>query len=164
MRHLPKHVQQGFTLIELMIVVAIIGILAAVAIPAYKDYTLRAKASEVVLAASACRTAVTEAFQVANSLPAADAWGCEIGLGGATPVGTKYVSSVSVAATGMITVTATSNFNDTRIDGLLLTLAPIDSATNAITILGGNVTEWRCGSTADGTTIAANLLPASCRG
>ncbi len=72
-----KKMQQGFTLIELMIVVAIIGILAAVALPAYQDYTVRARMSEVLLAASSCRTTVTESYQAAPTKPAAGEWGCE---------------------------------------------------------------------------------------
>ena len=72
-----RSMQKGFTLIELMIVVAIIGILAAVALPAYQDYTIRAKLSEVVLAASSCRTSITETVQTTSSaLPSAGAWGC----------------------------------------------------------------------------------------
>jgi len=73
-----KRIQQGFTLIELMIVVAIIGILAAVALPAYQDYTIRAKMSEVILGMSACRTSITEVYQSgpANVVPAGG-WGCE---------------------------------------------------------------------------------------
>src|SRR5258706_2556195 len=72
-----KAVQKGFTLIELMIVVAIIGILAAVALPAYQDYTARAKMSEAILAASACRTSVTETAQAASTVPAGGFWWCE---------------------------------------------------------------------------------------
>src|SRR2546422_1443530 len=81
-----KAIQKGFTLIELMIVVAIIGILAAVALPAYQDYTVRAKMSEVILAASACRTSITEVYQTGGTAPAANGWGCEN-----TQVGSKYV-------------------------------------------------------------------------
>ncbi len=91
--------QKGFTLIELMIVVAIIGILAAIALPAYQDYTKRAKMSEAILAASACRTTITEVYQSATSLPAAGSWGCE------SSGSSKYVASVVTDAVGKVTVT-----------------------------------------------------------
>src|ERR671925_1946827 len=77
---LMKTLQKGFTLIELMIVVAIIGILAAVALPAYQDYTIRAKMSEVILGMSACRTSITEVYQSGPAnVPGPNNWGCEVG-------------------------------------------------------------------------------------
>src|SRR5262249_33143148 len=93
-----KHIQQGFTLIELMIVVAIIGILAAVALPAYQDYTVRAKMSEVMLAASACRTSISEIYQSGGSAPGANNWGCETAT-------SKYVAGITTTVDGKVTVT-----------------------------------------------------------
>jgi type IV pilus assembly protein PilA len=166
---MKRHLQQGFTLIELMIVVAIIGILAAVALPAYQDYTKRAKMSEVVLAASACRTSITEVYQSgsASNAPGLNGWGCEAGAGTSNPsVTSKYVSAVTTTADGVITVTA-QGFNDPAIDGKKVTLAPMASAT-AVAVFATNVGNalwgWRCGSTIDGTDMQPKFLPGSCRG
>ena len=166
---MKRQLQQGFTLIELMIVVAIIGILAAVALPAYQDYTKRAKLSEVVLAASACRTSITEVYQsgsVSNP-PLANGWGCESGAGTSNPsVNSKYVESVITSDDGKITVRA-RGFNDSNIDGKDVTLTPL-SADNVLAVFATNVGSslfgWRCGSTTDGTTVPSKFLPGSCRG
>ena len=154
---MSKKVQQGFTLIELMIVVAIIGILAAIALPAYQDYAKRAKVSEVILAASQCRTAVTEVYQTATAGPGANNWGCEVTTGTGPA---QYVSRITTDADGAVTVTSTVTGATGNI-----TLIPQTSANAAMTVasnMSSQVYKWVCGGT--GTTVSANFLPGSCRG
>ena len=158
----PSRRASGFTLIELMIVVAIIGILAAIALPAYQDYTKRAKLSELILAASGCRTSVTEVYQASSSNPfaSAGAFGCEVASGS----GSKYVTSVSTDATGKVTATA-RNIDATNIDNKTIDLVPYIGASPAAgaSDAGKSITTWKCGP---GSTnpIPAKYLPGSCRG
>jgi type IV pilus assembly protein PilA len=148
-----RKAQQGFTLIELMIVVAIIGILAAIALPAYQDYTKRAKVSEVILAASACRTTITEVYQTASVSPGANSWGCE----SSSPT-TQFVNSIATDSAGVITV-------DSNVTGATgtITLTPYVDSSTAYT--GGTaefstqVFKWVCAG-----TVAVNFRPGSCRG
>lgn len=161
---MKKTLQAGFTLIELMIVVAIIGILAAVALPAYQDYTVRAKISEIVLAASSCRTSVTEALQSSN---VADVTG--VLPNACTFTATKYVASGAVSADGVISITAQGISQLTAGTTDVLALVPIQTGTTPVvgkTDGGKTIVGWNCGSTTSTpkTTIPSKYLPATCRG
>ncbi len=149
---MKHYLQKGFTLIELMIVIAIIGILGAVALPRYQEYTVRAKVTELILATTAAKTAVTESYQTNGALPASLTLESQ---------SSKYVASVeyslstaSNASTAVITVKATTA--DSNISGKKLLLTGVVNASKVI--------EWTCSAPAvseDG--IEAKYLPASCK-
>ena len=169
-RHLA---QRGFTLIELMIVVAIVGIMAAVALPAYQDYTTRTKVTELILAAAPCRLVVSELVQTA---PEADL--SKRFTEGCPSQATKYVESVATDKNGQIAVTGKSATLTKLVAGSnVLTLTPVvsksegvfealDGATAGTAQLHG----WACGARKGSTpikgntTIDAKYLPGSCQG
>ena len=146
-----KRVQQGFTLIELMIVVAIIGILAAIALPAYQDYTVRAKVSEIMIAASGQKNSVAEFFQTRQQMP-------DTASIGTVTQSSAYVNTVAYSRTsstvGVITAQAMSGANvalPTTVQNQNITLTGTGDATTG-------VVQWACGG-----TIPAKYRPGSCK-
>ena len=125
-----KHSQKGFTLIELMIVVAIIGILAAIAVPAYQDYTIRSRVSEGASLAGAAKTAVDVYFSETGSLSDTPGTHASLGLASSTSYSAKYVSSIAVAAGGVITVQLTSLGALGTASGDDFTYSPINRGAN----------------------------------
>jgi type IV pilus assembly protein PilA len=152
--------QSGFTLIEVMIVVAIIGILASVAMPAFRDYTARAKVTEALVMLNNCRNAIQEVYMSGGSLPGVDSWGCEA----ESP--SKFVERISTTNEGIVKVTLSSNVADLRLAFHDVTLAPLNASGTVMGDLdvGSPVRRWRCGSPGDGTDLNANFLPSTCRG
>ena len=144
---MKAQMQKGFTLIELMIVVAIIGILAAIALPAYQDYTARSQMSEALSLAGGARTAVTEYWTTEGKFPSTNA---SAGLAGASNITGNYVASVNVGTTaGQIIATMKNTGVASGIGNSTLTLSAVTTA--------GSI-EWVCkGSALD------KFLPANCR-
>jgi len=142
---MKAQVQKGFTLIELMIVVAIIGILAAIALPAYQDYTARSQMSEALSLASGARTAVTEYWTTKGAFPSKNE---SAGLAAASSITGNYVNNVNVAG-GPIVATMESSGVAAGLSSATLTLSPVTTA--------GSI-EWVCKSSA-----ADKLVPANCR-
>ena len=141
---MKRQVQAGFTLIELMIVVAIIGILAAVALPAYQDYTTRAKVSEVVVMAAPAKLAVAETTSSLGALASVTV----ANSGYTFPGATKYVSAIDITpATGVVTVASTV---PNATGNIVLTPTEVGTGTGQLT--------WKCT-----TTITAKFVPAECR-
>ena len=147
-----KTMQKGFTLIELMIVVAIIAILAAIAIPAYQNYLIRAQVSEGLSLVSAAKTGVDEFATNYGKFPSTNA---SAGVPNAASISGSYVSSVTVGSGGIITVAYDGTKANTAIKSDVLVLSPTNN--------GGSV-NWRCSPTGvNGSTIPLEYLPATCR-
>ena len=142
-----KQIQQGFTLIELMIVVAIVGILAAIALPAYQDYIVRSRVSEALAAASSCKTSIAEYASNKSSLPGS------LAESGCASSPTQYVAALNVSGSGVITVSTSASSDLGAAASKTVTLSPSAPGTNNV------IATWTCAA----GTIESKYLPSSCR-
>jgi type IV pilus assembly protein PilA len=154
-----RKVQQGFTLIELMIVVAIIGILAAIAIPAYQDYTVRSKVTELINSAGVCKTSVAEYYQSLGKMP------LDVKAAGCSDVGTANAMAPTVT-NGDITIVATGSLSGQLTGGgggntFIYKAGCAPGAVGGCT--GPPILQWYCSPSTSGTTLVPKYLPATCR-
>ena len=160
-----KAIQKGFTLIELMIVIAIIGILAVIALPAYQDYTARAQVSEAISLMEGQKSAVVEYYADKGKWPTSNE---EAGIATNTSIQGKYVAQVDVGANGVITATMKATDVNNEIKGKTVSLTPTATTTTAATngqastTTGNGSFTWTCKPGAT-NGVATKFLPSSCR-
>jgi type IV pilus assembly protein PilA len=153
--------QAGFTFIELMAVVAIMGILVVLVLPNVKNYTARAKVSEALVALTNCRTSVSETYVSGSAIPPED-WGCNL------TSKSQYIEAISVDDDGVVKVQTSHLMGDARISVKDITLAPLNRSGQVMNAddSGDRVFRWRCGAVQDGTSDSLDkaFLPSTCRG
>jgi prepilin-type N-terminal cleavage/methylation domain-containing protein len=157
--------QRGFTIIELMIVMMIIGILVALVLPSMRVNATRARVSEAILAFNSCKTMVSEVYLSGSDLPGAGNWGCEVAAG----AGTQYVRTIKTTDEGIIIIELQG---DPKFSTFEIALAPLDDTGNIPTATGSSIKSWRCGKPGDllppvsSPTYALDpkYLPGTCRG
>ena len=156
-----RKAQGGFTFIELMGVIAIMGILTVMIVPNIKNYSSRAKVTEAVVALTNCRTSVSEIYQSGTPIPP-DSWGCD------TKHKSQYVDEIMVEGDGIIKVRTSPRLGDVRVSVKDITLAPLNRSGGLMSAddQGEPVFRWRCGAVVDGTDASLDVmfLPSSCRG
>jgi type IV pilus assembly protein PilA len=160
MERQPKRPQRGFTLPELLIVVAIIGVLASLLMPSIRGYQIRAKVTEAMLMLAQCRNQVSENYASGSDLPVDNAYGCEA----VRP--SRFVQEVATTSEGIIKLQLGNEIGDLRLSLAYITLAPLNGAGQPMSDLdlGTPIRRWRCGSPGDGTDLRPEYLPTTCRG